>query len=273
LAVGRWAQFSADARVPIDHRPRALKKRIDPASLSDDELVERWKSWLEHTKQEAYQFYSFRFKAENVNKMFVENKELQTEGGGSTFNWLVELHKTYCLTSIRRELEGGPHQNLVSFLYEVERFCEKVLTRKRFVTLYSPHLAEVGIPDKDFDRIPGATCRFPKTSPDEDFISQESVRDSRDRLLTFAEPVLEFMNWQVAHRTDAEPPTITWGKLYQTMNRIFDTYARFYFLLAGSVFVSRYPEPQYNWLQPFAIPWAPKDFTPWKKPDEPEDIK
>lgn len=203
----------------------------------------------------------------------VENTSLQTEGGGATFDWLVELHKTYCLTSIRRELEGGPHQNLVSFLYEVEEFSERVLTRKRFVALYSSHLAEVGIPDKDFDRIPGAMCRFPMTSPAEDCISRESVRDARERLLKFAEPVLDYMNWQVAHRTAAEPATVSWSKLYQTMNRVFDIYARFFFLLLASVFVSRYPEPQYNWLQPFTIPWAPKDFTRWKRPDEPEEIK
>src|SRR4026208_32117 len=145
-----------------------LEKRIDPTKLTDDELIERWKAWLEHTKKEAYEFYSFRFKAENVSKMFTENKALHTEGGSSMLEWLAELHKTFCLTSIRRELDGGPHENLVSFLYEVEKFSERVFTRKRFVAMYGEHLAQFGIPDKDFDRIPGATCKYPRTSPDED---------------------------------------------------------------------------------------------------------
>jgi hypothetical protein len=91
------------------------------------------------------------------------------------------------------------------------------------------------------------------------------VRRARSRLHELA--------GQVAHRTDAEPPTVTWGRLYQTMNRVFDTYARFYFLLVGGVFVSRYPEPQYDWLHPFTIPFVPKGFTPWEKPDEPDEIK
>jgi hypothetical protein len=139
--------------------------------------------------------------------------------------------------------------------------------------MYAEHLKEFGIADRDFDRIPGAMCKFPKTSPDDDCICRESVKDAREKLLKFAEPVLDLMNWQVAHRTDAEAPIVTWAKLYQTMNRVFDTYARFYLLLVGSVFVSRYPEPQYDWLQPFTIPWAPGEFTPWEKPDEPDDIK
>lgn len=249
-----------------------MKKKTNPTDLSDDELVERWTAWLQHTKQEAYRFYSFRFKAENVNKMFQENKDLHTEGGASLLDWILELHQTYCLTSIRRELEGGPHETLVAFLHEVERFSERVFTRKRFVAMYGGHLAGFGIADKDFDRIPGATCRWPKTSPEDDFIARESVVAARKNLQRFAQPVLDYMNWQVAHRTSAKAKHITWGDLYRTMNRIFDTYARFYFLLTGSVFVSRYPEPQYDWLQPFTIPWTTRDFTPWKKPDEPDQI-
>ena len=249
-----------------------MERRVNPENLSADELVERWKAWLEHTKNEAYQFYSFRFMAENVNKMFVENKALHTEGGASLFDWIRELHKTYCLTSIRRELEGGPHQNLISFLYELERLSENVLTRKRFVALYGAHLTEFGIPDEGFDRIPGAMCKLPKTSPDEDCISADSIAVARENLKSFAEPVLKYVNWQVAHRTPAKAPNVTWGDLYRTMNRIFDTYARYYFLLTGSVFVSRYPEPQYDWVQPFTIPWMPKEFQEWKKPNEPDEI-
>lgn len=249
-----------------------MKKRTNPTSLSDNELVDRWKAWLEPTKEEAYRFYAYRFRAENVNKMFSENKALQTEGGGSLLAWIFELHKTYCLTSIRRELEGGPHENLVSFLYEVENFTERVFTRKRFVAMYEDDLAEFGIAEQDFDRIPGATCRWPRTSPEDDFISRESIAAARDSLTRFAKPVLDYMNWQVAHRTEAQAPHVTWFDLNRTMNRVFDTYARFYFLLTGSIFISRYPEPQYDWLQPFTIAWTTDAFVPWKKPDEPEGV-
>jgi hypothetical protein len=248
-----------------------LEKRIDPATLTDDELAQRWKAWLQHTKQEAYEFYAFRFKAENINKMFIENEALQSEGGASLHDWIFELHKTYCLTSIRRELEGGPHQNLVSFLYEVERFSERVFTRRRFVAMYGEDLIQFGTADNDFDRTPGAACRWPRTSPDEDFISKESICAARESLKKFAKPVLEYMNWRLAHRTDAHPPEVTWGDVNRTMNRIFDTYARFYLLLTGNVYVSRYPEPQYNWLQPFTVPWTTHEFAPWQKPNEPED--
>ena len=130
-----------------------LEKRIDPATLTDDERAERWKAWLQHTKQEACEFYAFRFKAENINKMFVENDALQSEGGASLHDWLFELHKTYCLTSIRRELEGGPHQNLISFLYEVERFSER------------EDLIQFGTEDKDFDRTPGSCLQVAQDLP------------------------------------------------------------------------------------------------------------
>jgi hypothetical protein len=62
------------------------------------------------------------------------------------------------------------------------------------------------------------------------------------------------------------------GWLDHTKHEAYQFYA-FRFKLVGSVFISRYPEPQYNWLQPFTIPWAPNDFKPWEKPDEPDEIK
>jgi hypothetical protein len=173
-----------------------------------------------HTKKEADEFYSFRLKAENVSKVFTENKALHTQGGSSMLEWLAALHKTFCLTSIRRELEGGPHENLVSFLYEIEKFSERVFTRKRFVAMYGERLAQFGIPDKQFDGIPGTTCKYPRTSPDEDFISIYSVKRARESLRKFAEPVLAYMNWQVAHRTPAKAPSLTLGDIYRTMNRI-----------------------------------------------------
>jgi hypothetical protein len=249
-----------------------VEKRIDPKTLSDDDLVERWKAWLEHTKRDAYEYYAFRFRVENVNKMFVENEALHTAGGASFFDCLKELYKTYCLASIRRELEGGAYENLISFLHELETFSERVLTRKRYVSMYKSTLAELGVPDDHFDQVRGATCKLPRTSADEDYISSSSVRLDRERLLRFAKSVVKLANWQILHRTSATPPTVTWGDVQRTMNRIFDTYARYNLLINGSVFVSRYPEPQYDWGQPFTIPWMPEGFTSWEKPDEPDDI-
>jgi hypothetical protein len=250
-----------------------MEKRVDPKTLSDDELIKRWKAWIEHTKFEAHHYYAFRFKAENVNKMFLENEALHTQGGAAVFDWLKELFKVYYLTVIRRELEGGQQQTLVAFLYELEKFSERVLTRKRFKTLYNQHLVEFGVADRDFDRIPGATCRWPTTSPDDDCISSASIRATRKRLEAFAEPVINYTNWQVAHRTQVPPTDITWGDIHRTMNRIFDTYARFNLLISGTVSMTRYPEPQYDWAQPFTLPWMPEGFTPWEKPDEPDEIK
>lgn len=106
--------------------------------------------------------------------------------------------------------------------------------------MYGEHLAQFGIPDKDFDPIPGATCKYPRTSPDEDSISSYSVKRARESLTKFAKPVLAYMNWQVAHRTPAKAPGLTWGDLYRTMNR---------------------------------ISWASADFSPWEEPDEPDEIK
>jgi hypothetical protein len=75
---------------------------------------------------------------------------------------------------------GKGYLTLMNFLDELERFSEVVLTRKRWRTLYSQQFFhEYGIPDKDFDGLPGAMCRYPKQSPNTDCISKDSVHRAR----------------------------------------------------------------------------------------------
>src|SRR5437867_13314823 len=61
---------------------------------------------------------------------------------------------------------GRGHLTLMNFLDEPERFSEVVLTRKRWRTLYSQQFFhEYGIPDKDFDGLPGRCVAIRSNHP------------------------------------------------------------------------------------------------------------
>jgi hypothetical protein len=140
--------------------------------------------------------------------------------------------------------------------------------QERYVALYEGGaLNKFGIPDKHFDAKIGAMCRWPRTTPEKDSISGYSFRQARESLDNFAEPVLNYMNWIVAHRTSATPKEVTWGDVFKTMNR-FDTYAWCYNLITASTWAGRYPTPQYNWRRPFEMPWITSDFKGWEPPKE-----
>ena len=244
-----------------------MKKGADPSNLTPDALIKRWSDWLEHTKYEALRFYSFRFQFENVAAMFKSNEALKSDGG-HTWDWIVELQKTYFLVSIRRELEeGGGHLTLMNFLYELEDLAEVTLTRERYIALYDDSvLNEHGLPDKHFDAKLGSMCKLPKGDSKTDCISPESIRQARERLKEISKNVLKYANWAVLHRTSVEPPSVTWGDLYRVMNQIFDTYATYYNLLTAGSWVGRYPVPQYDWTAPYTYAWITKEFQPWEPP-------
>jgi len=242
-----------------------MQKLPEAASLTPDELVERWKLWMKETQADAFRLYSSRFKFENIQRMFQTNPALSTEGGASLYEWLLRNFYTEYLITIRREMDAGSgFLTLTNFLYELEKFAETVLSRKRFVALYSEGLREIGIADNDFDGRVGATCRYPGTTPDDDYISADSIKRTRLQLEKDVKKVLNYANWFVAHRTRQKPFKLTLADMYKSMNRIFDVYARYYWIITGGTWMSKYPEPQYDWQLPYTIPWLTKDFKPFE---------
>ena len=83
----------------------------------------------------------------------------------------------------------------------------------------------------------------------------------------FAESVLDYANWVIAHRTRKTPEDVTWGDVHRTLNRIFDTYAQYYNIITANTWMGKYPAIQYDWAAPFAFAWITKDFKEWEPPE------
>src|SRR5438128_1110697 len=201
--------------------------------------------------------------------MFESNPGLQRDGGRKLYDWLHRNFYTEYLISVRREMEkGGGFMTLANFLRELEKYCETVLTRKRYVALYPDGpIKEHGFADKHFSDKVGAMCRYPKTSPDEDCISANSVRRTRKQLERDIEKAVNFANWFIAHRTRQKGFKMTLADMYKAVNRIFDVYARYYNIITANVWAAKFPTPQYDWTSPFRLAWITKDFREFNPPD------
>lgn len=154
------------------------------ANLLPDQRIERWKGFLNETRQEANRLYSSRFLYQNIQQMFLSNEQL-SHNGSNVLDWLFTSFYTHYLISIRREMElGGGYLTLMNFLIELEGHSETILTRARYVALYEgSSLDEHGIADEHFDAKYGAMCRWPRTTPAEDCISADSIRRTRAQLV------------------------------------------------------------------------------------------
>lgn len=246
-----------------------MEKGLDPASLSPNQLVTRWLDWLTLTKNEALNFYSTRRLLQNVQAMFDSNADLKANGG-DVGSWLADVHVSHFLVCVRRELEqGGGHLTLINLLHELEKYSRVTLTRTRYVALYQDStLKDPKWGNEHFDRKTGVVCPLPKALSDADHISPAAIKRIREELLKNAEKVLLYANWLILHRTSQKPPNVTWGDVYRVMDQIFDTYAWCYNLLTASVYVGRYPVPQYDLMAPFRFTWITKDFVEWEAPEE-----
>ena len=241
----------------------------NPKKLTTDELVERWTLWLKRTEKSSFHLYRSRATWENIQRMFETHPSLQADGG-HILEWMHHNFWNEHAIAIRKEMEhGSGYLTLMNFLDELERFSEAVLTRKRWKTLYSQQFFhEYGIPDRDFDGLPGAMCHCPRKSPDTDCISKDSVHRARLELKAVNAKVVNFAHAFVAHRTNVENHDVSLADIYKAVNRIFDTYATYYRLVTNGTWMGRYPTPQVDWFKPFTYAWVTADFKPFDPPTE-----
>ena len=237
-------------------------------SLTLDERIAQWQAHLDETRREANNLYSSRFMFEQIQRMFVSNERLAHEGS-NVLNWLFTSFYTHYLISIRREMEaGGGYPTLMNFLIELEEHSESVLTRARYVKLYAGSgMEEYGIPDEHFDNKIGVMCRWPRTSPDQDCISADSVRRTREQLVRDTKKLVLYANAFIAHRTSHEAIQLTIADMFIGMNRIFDVYARFDNLITANSRMNKFPVHQYDWSAPFRFPWITDKFEPFVPPE------
>jgi hypothetical protein len=243
---------ACDAILPADTLPRDMERLANPKKLTHDQLIERWTDWLKQTEKSSFHLYRSRYTWENIQRLFKANPPLQTDAS-HILEWMHHNFWNEHAIAIRKEMEHGQgYLTLMNFLDELERFSEIVLTRKRWRTLYSRQFFhEYGIPDKDFDRLPGAMCRYPKQSPDTDCISKDSVHRARITLKNVNAKVVNFAHAFVAHRTNVEKHDMSLADIYEAVNRIFDTYATYYRLVLNKTWMGRYPTPQFDWFKGF----------------------
>ena len=199
----------------------------NPRTLTHDQLIERWTTWLKQTQDSSFHLYRSRYTWKNIHRLFEANQPLQTDAG-HILDWMRHNFWNEHAIAIRKEMEHGHgFLTLMNFLDELERFSEVVLTRKRWKTLYSEQFFhEYGIPDKDFDGLPGAMCRYPKQSPDADCISKDSVHRARFTLRERQRESRQLRPCLCCSQDErVDKHDVSLADIYGAVDRIFDTYA------------------------------------------------
>jgi len=221
-------------------------------NMTDDEVWARWQERINRIRQELHHVFNTRQKFHLVHKMFEANDALKATGG-DVYRWLFYMWARDAIIAVRRELD--PDSNTVSLGCLLDEIADRphVVTRKRFLGPSGKHSEfMLEILNNNFDElrvIKGATA-------DEDFIDPANVRRDREDLDIACRAVRDYANRMVAHRTPIEEIKLTYGELNAAIDALEPVFIKYYAIIDGGGLMGLEPSIQYDWTEPFQIPWV-----------------
>jgi hypothetical protein len=226
--------------------------------LDADRRYRDWVEKIQRIRTETTNLFWQRKLFRAVAHMFETNAELR-QSGDHLWQWIVGLYGRDAAMAIRRELDGQAGVlNLFHLLHEMEdHAC--VLTRAR----YHAFFAELGwFPvvdiDRQFERLGGA----PGPGASEDHVPPAAIAQDRETLERETRPVLDYAQRLVAHRTPVGELPLTLREVDDAVQAVFRCLSKYHVLLTGGALGRATPVPQFDWIAPFRIPWAARDFEP-----------
>jgi hypothetical protein len=226
------------------------------AQMPADDLYARWQEHIERIYQETVYLFTTRYKFREVQEMFRTNQALN-KIGGNVYQWLLGMWGRDAIMGIRRELdEQGGTINLVNLMHDVEDRPD-VLTRRRWLAFIKPGDSDFmpELMNRSFDSLGGVSLIGGTKDPQDDVIAPERVRADRRNLQAGTKKAFDYAQRMVAHRTPIGELEITVADINGAMDAIEDTFKKYYLIFTGNTLVQAEAAIQYNWTEPFTIPW------------------
>jgi len=189
-------------------------KRI--ASLSIDQLRERWRDHIEWISEEASYMAEHRTRYRFVqNWLFRPRSRAWVNRHLQAYGWIGILWLTAGLMSVRRQLDDQYGSiSLSPLLHEIESRSEA---------------------------LPGAVAA--------------EVSADRQALQKACAPALTFAHRQLAHRVPWDDPFVSMAALDVALDAIEHAVHKYYRAITGQELPPFDPEPDPDWLRSFEVPW------------------
>lgn len=214
-----------------------------------DAKFKKWEDWLEIIHEDIRELLVREYIFKGVQDIIKSNPKIHKPS--SFYDWLGIVHSVDNSIGIRRQLDGN--KKSVSFtrlLTEIIKEPE-VLSRERFVGLYSDKEYRQDFAHRDFDDFSGEGNYF---------INQESVKTDLKNLLESGKEIKEFANKRVAHRSENSPSEpVTDTKVIACLDLLENLLIKYELLFHAVTYDGILPAWQYDWKEIFREPWIPTE--------------
>lgn len=217
--------------------------------MSDDDILNTWREWLEQIEEDIEELYDFRRIYKDTREIVSKNPTVQAPGLYHDF--VTSCYVAYAVMAVRRQA-GTPHKDSVSLtrLLEEIQTQPSIMSRQRFVAMYPKG------PARDWLSGPGYDHFSDKNGNQ---VSSEVVQQDRDRLNLAVKNVTILATKRVAHLDYRKPidPVPTFVDLDKAIDTLGSVFIKYNALLTNIDMVSMESTIVVDWTAIFRIPWLP----------------
>ena len=208
----------------------------------------KWSKWLEVIEKEVTNLFRFQHIFNEVQEIIKKNPKIQKPS--SFYEFMGTSYVSFIVMGIRRQIKIDNQS--ISFARLLKEIIEtpEILTRKRFVALYSSGIGEE-LGNRDFNL-------FAENGADH--IDSSKIQEDFEKLKQVGKKLEDFADKRIAHRDKREPKTIPIFQDIDDSISFFGELLKKYVLLfraEGLPFVL--PVYQYDWKEIFKHAWLTND--------------
>lgn len=232
----------------IENRTVMLSHFFCRKMMSYDTQFEKWNKWLDAIYNDVQGLLVDRYIYQEVQKIIRANPKIQVES--SFYEWMRNVYATSAVIGVRRQLDKD--KKSISFMRLLEEIRNKpeIISRKRYISLYSNSVLPKDFAHHDFDRLFGK---------DRAYINPKMVGKDMDLLNMKTEKIKKFANKRIAHFDKSDFKNLpTYAELNECLDYLEKLLKKYLSIFRAEAHIKIVPVWQYDWKQIFKYPWIEK---------------
>ncbi|MCC7202116.1 MAG: hypothetical protein IT393_05545 [Nitrospirae bacterium] len=223
--------------------------------MTHDEIFKQWNEWLGIIYTDIQELVIRRYIFWEVQKIIRANPRIQKSS--SFYTWLGSVFAAAASIGVRRQADNRTDViSLYRLLSEIKKKPE-VLSRERYVTLYSDPEIRKGVANCHFDRFAGVGNTH---------VDRRKVEKDIGDIAAITSRLKDYANERVAHYSKKDPKTVpTYNDLNKCIDFLEELIIKYWALFRAETAVTLLPTWQYDWKGIFREPWIPASIRNTKK--------
>jgi hypothetical protein len=205
---------------------------------------QKWDQWLDTILNEVGSLVMFQFVYRELQSTIDKNKGIQKPS--LFYDFMFSSYAAWAVMTVRRIVKSQKDSVSFTGLLKDMKINHVLLTRERFVSLYTPEMKDCA--EGSFDRISGAKSLS--------HIASDMISTDIAELEAVTNAIEVYADKIVAHHDQRKLTKLpTWDDLEKCISVIEKLALKYQFLLRARDDDTLLPAILYNWKEVFYIPW------------------